>query len=81
MANQSRGLLGGLWIPLTPITQDDYDQVMDLYSTAGSVVRQDENIRSIALECAGGFFAGDWTAQEAAAAIQNRVELYLNEQK
>jgi hypothetical protein len=81
VANQSRGLLGGLWIPLTPITQDDYDQVMDLYSTAGSLVRQDENIRSIALECAGGFFAGDWTAQEAAAAIQNRVELYLNEQK
>lgn len=78
---QGYGLLGGRWIPLNPITQADYDQVMELYNAAGSLLRQDENIQEIVLDCIGGYFAGDRTAEDAIGAIQNRVALYLNEQK
>lgn len=34
----------------------------------------------IVMEECGAFFAGDTTAEETAKAIQNRVQLYLNEQ-
>lgn len=78
---QGYGLLGGRWIPLNPITQADYDQVMELYNAAGSLLRQDENIQEIVLDCIGGYFAGDRTAEDTIGAIQNRVTLYLNEQK
>lgn len=78
---QGYGFLGGRWIPLNPITQADYDQVMELYNTAGSLLRQDENIQEIVLDCIGGYFAGDRTAEDTIGAIQNRVALYLNEQK
>lgn len=74
-------LVGGQMIALKPATREDYDQVMSLYEAADSLVSRDENIWAIARECAGAYFAGDRTAEDAAKTIQNRVELYLNEQK
>ncbi|MBD5160511.1 MAG: extracellular solute-binding protein [Oscillibacter sp.] len=72
---------GGQAILLKPATQADYDQVMALYEAAEGMNGRDENIWAIVQECAGAFFAGDRTAEEAAGAIQNRVVLYLNEQR
>ena len=68
-------------IMLKPASQEDYDQVMALYEAAEGFAELDENIWAIAQECAAGCFAGDRTAEDAAKMIQNRVELYLNEQK
>ena len=68
-------------IMLKPATQEDYDQVMALYEAAEGFAGRDENIWAIVQECAGTFFAGDRTAEDAARMMQNRVELYLNEQK
>ena len=73
--------VGGQGVMLKPATQADYDQVMALYEAADSLVSRDENIWAIVREQAGACFAGDRTAEEAARAIQSRVELYLNEQK
>lgn len=73
--------VGGQGILLKPATQEDYDQVMALYEAAEGFDERDENIWAIARECAGACFAGDRTAEDAARAIQNRVELYLNEQR
>lgn len=81
LLNMGRGLLGGRWIDLMPITQADYDQAMDLYENAGPLLRQDKNIYNIVQECVGGYFAGDRTLDDTIGAIQNRVALYLNEQK
>lgn len=78
---QSYGFLGGRMIPLNPITQEDYDQAMALYEAAGSLDRRDENIWAIVQECVGPYFAGDKPAEDVMKTIQNRVELYLNEQK
>ena len=68
-------------IQLKPATQADYDQVMALYEAADSVSGRDENIWAIVRECAGACFAGDQTVEDAAKTIQNRVSLYINEQK
>ena len=73
--------VGGQVIELKPAAQDDYDQVMALYEAADSLASRDENIWSIVRECAGAYFTGDQSAQSAAQTIQNRVELYLNEQR
>lgn len=73
--------VGGQGVMLKPATQADYDQIMALYEAADSLVSRDENIWAIVREQAGACFAGDRTAEEAARAIQSRVELYLNEQK
>ena len=72
---------GGQGVLLKPAPQADYDQIMALYEAADSLVSRDENIGAIVREQAGACFAGDRTAEEAARAIQSRVELYLNEQK
>ena len=73
--------VGGQAIMLKPASQEDYDQVMALYEAADSLVSRDESIWAIAREQAGACFAGDRSAEDAAKAIQSRVELYLNEQK
>ena len=66
---------------LKPATEEDYQQVMALYEATSRLSEQDENIWSIVRECAGACFAGDRTAEDAAKDAQNRVELYLNEQR
>lgn len=68
-------------IMLKPASQEDYDQVMALYEAAEGFAERDEDVWAIAQECAAGCFAGDRSLEEAAKMIQNRVELYLNEQK
>ena len=74
-------MIGTQFIQLKPASQDDYDEVMALYERADRVAGRDENIWSIVQECAGAYFAGDQTAEQAAKTIQNRVSLYINEQK
>lgn len=73
--------IGGQMIAIEPATQADCDQVMALYEAASSVSGRDENIWTIVQECAGACFAGDQTVENASRTIQNRVELYLNEQR
>lgn len=73
--------VGGQAVMLKPASQADYEQVMALYEAADGLVSRDENIWTIVRDCAGAYFAGDRTAEDTIGAIQNRVELYLNEQK
>ena len=73
--------IGTQLIQLKPASQEDYDQVMALYERADRVTGRDENVWTIVQECAGAYFAGDQTVENAAKTIQNRVSLYINEQK
>lgn len=81
MEGTSFVFIGTQLIELKPASQADYDQVMALYERADRISGRDENIWAIVQECAGAFFAGDRTAEDAAGTIQNRVSLYLNEQR
>lgn len=60
---------------------DEVEQVKELVNVARPAPGYHEVIENIILEEAAGYFAGDKEAEEVAARIQNRVQLYLDEQK
>lgn len=62
-------------------TQEQYDKFMALYNAIDSIYSYDENIYNIVNEVAGGYFNGDKTVQDTAKQIQDRVTLYVNEQR
>jgi len=63
------------------LSQEDYDQIMELYNSIDTVFTYDQNIFDIVWEQAQVYFAGDIDLDTAANRIQSRVELYVNEQK
>lgn len=78
---------GSLWISdgieleMKIPTQEDMDQLMELYNAVTSISRYDDSIYDIVSDVAGGYFAGDKSLDETASLIQNRVSLYVNESK
>lgn len=64
-----------------PVTQAEYGQLMELYNAIETFKRTDAALSDIITEAAGAYFAGDKTLEETAALIQNRAQLYVNEQK
>ena len=63
------------------ITPEQYQIVRDLIDSTHSVYSFDENILSIVSEECAAYFSGAKTIDETAALIQNRVSLYMAEQK
>ena len=57
----------------------EYQQLMDLINSTTSVYGYDEGVMDVIEEDVKAFFAGQKTAQETAALIQNRVQTYVNE--
>ena len=70
-----------LTVEVYATTQEQYDQFMALYNAIDSISNYDENIYKIVNEVAGGYFNGDKTVQDTAKQIQDRVTLYVNEQR
>ena len=70
-----------LTVEVYATSQEQYDQFMALYNAIDSVSTYDENIYNIVNEVAGGYFNGDKTVQDTAKQIQDRVTLYVNEQR
>lgn len=60
---------------------EEIDKVRELISLARPAPGYREVVMNIILEEASGYFAGDRDAKDVAALIQNRVQLYMNEQK
>ncbi len=63
-----------------PLTQEQVDQVRALIDNAVCRYRYDEQIQSIITEEAAAFFAGQKDAATVADLIQNRVQIYVDEQ-
>ena len=70
---------GTLDIDLQATTQEEYDQIMELYNAIDSLRGYDQKIADIVIDVAGGYFSGDKTLEDAAAQIQSRVNLYVHE--
>ncbi|MDE7218842.1 MAG: hypothetical protein K2O45_04375 [Oscillospiraceae bacterium] len=68
-----------LWIQAT--TQEEYDQIMELYNAIDSISSSDNSIFDIVKDVAGSYFAGDKSLDETAELIQNRVNIYVNENR
>ena len=62
-------------------TQEQIDQVMDLYNKTNLVMTDDQNILGIVKEETAGYFAGQKSLDDTVRLIQNRVSLYVAEQK
>jgi multiple sugar transport system substrate-binding protein len=71
------------WISQHPedCTEAELQQVIELLSQADSMTIYDSPALDIVDEEVPAFFSGDKSAEEVAAIIQNRVEIYLGEQQ
>ena len=63
------------------MTQAQADQVMALYNSIHELNGSNDAIYNIVTEEAGAYFAGQRSLDDVAAIIQNRVGLYVAEQK
>ena len=73
--------MGGEVVEFYAVTQEQYDQLLALMDQATATTSYDLNITNIITEAVGAYFAGEKSAQDAAAEINNRVGLYVAEQK
>ena len=63
------------------LTQEQVDQIMELYNSTELVSADDEEILNIINEETAGYFAGQKSLDDTVRLIQNRVSLYVAEQK
>lgn len=68
-------------IVITAMTAEQRDRLMELYDSIHTAYSTNEMIYNIVLEEAGAYFAGQKTLDEVAPLIENRVGLYVAEQK
>lgn len=71
--------IGDTEYPVEPVTQEQLEEFKDYINGAAISGGYDTDIMEIVTEEAGAYFAGDKTADEVAALIQNRVTIYLGE--
>ena len=63
------------------MTQEQADQIMDLYESIHTISSYDKEIYDIVETEAAGYFAGQTALDEIVKRIQNRVSLYVAERK
>ncbi|MDE7245100.1 MAG: hypothetical protein K2O18_14165 [Oscillospiraceae bacterium] len=68
-------------IDLVATTQEEYDQVMELYNAIDSVYSYDESIFEIVTDQTGAYFSGDKPLEETVTQVNDRVKLYINENR
>ncbi len=73
---------GNYEVEIRPTTQEQVDELKDLvYNTTAVSGAVSEDITNLILEEAAYYFSGEQTAEEVAAKIQSRMEIYLSETK
>lgn len=78
----SQGGIGwgdGVMVELYATTEEQYEQIMELYRSIDTVYTYDQEIYSIVRDVALRYFNDDLTVYEAADQIQSRVKIYVNE--
>ena len=73
--------LGDEVITLDPLTQAEADRIYNFICSVHKPEYYDVTVMNIVTEEAGAFFAGSKSAKEVAGTIQNRVQLYVNENR
>ena len=79
--------IGGMWqedgteIQVYAMTQEQADKLWEAVTTCDKVLEQDDAIYNIVFEQAQAFYSGQKTAEEVARLIQNKVTIYVNEQR
>ncbi len=73
--------VGGMDIPITPMTQEEIDEVLAVVKTIDKPYAYDQNLINIISEEAAPYFAGQKSAKEVADIIQSRAQIYVNENR
>lgn len=68
-------------VPYRAATQEELTRYEDFINSIDKIEFFDNTVYDIVEEAAGPYFAGDKTLDETVQLIQNRVTLYINEQK
>lgn len=71
----------GNTVKIMAMSQEDYDQFMELLNNIDKLTDYDTQILEIVMDEAQAFIDGTSSAQSVAAMIQSRVKIYVNEQK
>ena len=79
MSQGGMGWGDGTMVELYATTQEQYDQIMELYRSIDTVYTYDDAIYSIVRSVAMRYFNDDLTVYEAVDQIQSRVKIYVNE--
>ena len=62
-------------------TEEQAQQLEELIASVERTYSYDKNIMDLVMEESAGFFAGTKTAEQTASLIQDRVSIYVNEQR
>ena len=73
--------IGGEEIPISPMTQQEADELVEQLYSFTQVYKRDDTLENIIEEEAAPYFAGQKSAKDVAAIIQSRVQIYVNENR
>ena len=73
--------IGGMEIPISPMTQQEADELKEVLYSFTNIYNYDENLIQIVQEEAAPYFAGQKSPEEVAAIIQSRTQVYVNESR
>ena len=80
-SNMGYGIGNDFSVDIYSMKQEEYDAFLKLYNNVKTVYSYDTEIMNIILEECEFFFAGQKTAEQTAEVIQNRLSLYVAEQR
>ncbi len=66
---------------MRPLTEEEAQRHRDLIDHTTQLYWPDDELSNIVWDSLGPYFAGDWTLDHTIEIIQNRVTLYVNEQR
>ena len=69
----------GKQVKKNPLTQEEAKEFYDYVVSIDTMYEAETDIKNIINEEASAFFSGQKTAEEVAEIIQNRVNVYINE--
>lgn len=73
--------LGGPWVDVLPPTEDELRLFEELINTTSQIYWPDDTLSNIVWEAVSPYLSGDKTLDDTLRLLENRVSLYLNEQK
>lgn len=68
-------------IPITPMSQEEVDEVVGFLQSVEEHFSNSQELINIIMEEAAPYFAGQKSVNEVADIIQNRVQIYVNENR
>ncbi len=73
--------INGVDVPITPMTQEEVDEVMDFIKSVDQLYTNNQALVDIISEEAAPYFAGQKNVKEVVDIIQNRVQIYVSENR